>query len=186
MTRLCHRFWVVLVTAAASACVPPAMAPPATCNAVPANARLIAPLEQGRALVGSSSAVAHHDSISLTLEVPSRVNRGEPVPFELRVWNPTERQIRLDLSGNPPNADFVVTGPGGAAVWSRLHERARTLALMDEVLQPGEMRWFRASWGQEDNLGCPVDPGSYRVEGVLPTVPGSGRRTDPQTLTILP
>src|SRR5687767_15473323 len=56
----------------------------------------------------------------VTLEVPSRIGVGAPVPMRLRVRNTTSAPLDLYLRGREVTFDITVADSTGDAVWRRL------------------------------------------------------------------
>ena len=123
--------------------------------------------------------------LELRLEIPERVRPGEPVPMRLVLANRGDAPVEVELGGSPIAFDLVVTAPDGAEVWRRLRGRPVEAILQLRTVEPGGEIDFADRWDQRDDRGRPVEPGSYRVHGVLP-VPGSpeGWWTEARTLTI--
>lgn len=121
--------------------------------------------------------------VIVDLELPTSVQIGEAIPMILRAKNAGQDTIQLGLTGNPIAFNFIVTGPDGADVWSRLHGKHVPMILQIGIIAPGEALEFTHHWDQRDNAGRPVGPGIYRVRGVLPTEE-QRLSSETQTLTI--
>lgn len=109
------------------------------------------------------------DSLRLGLEVPSEATAGELVPITIRVENVSDRVLELHLRGRTIAFDLIVSDPGGAVVWRRLHEEVLPGILRLEPLGPGAALELSDRWDQRDNDGVPVPSGSYVVRGELLT-----------------
>jgi intracellular proteinase inhibitor BsuPI len=109
------------------------------------------------------------DSPTVSLEVPSEVTVGAPIPITLRVTNSTNRPLALYLRGRPAAFDLVVAKTDGTIVWRRLAGAVITMVLQVRTLAPGETLEFRDTWKQTTKAGVPVRPGDYVVTGELPT-----------------
>jgi hypothetical protein len=109
------------------------------------------------------------DSPTVSLEAPSEVTVGAPVPMTLRVTNPTSRPLTLYLRGRPVAFDLVVAQTDGTIVWHRLAGAVITMVLQVRTLAPGETLEFKDTWKQTTKAGRRVPPGDYVVTGELPT-----------------
>jgi len=107
--------------------------------------------------------------IVLQLSLPNESRVGSAVPLVLALRNTTALPLELGLQGRTIVFDVIVTGPSGSEIWSRLHGQFLPAILQLRVLQPGEVLELSDHWDQRDNAGRPVPPGSYQVQGVLPT-----------------
>lgn len=121
--------------------------------------------------------------IVLQLSLPGESRVDEPVPLVLRLTNTTALPLELGLQGRTIVFDVIVTGPNDSEIWSRLHGQSLSAILQLRVLQPGEVLELSARWDQRDNSGHPVPPGTYRVQGVLPTE-ARVMRSEPKSLLI--
>ncbi len=124
--------------------------------------------------------------IQLRLLAPARVVVGEPVPVTLRIENAGGRPATLYLQGRPPAFDITVHDASGRQVWRRLEGAIVAMVLGIRELAPGESLELEDIWRQTDAAGHPVPPGRYRLTGLLPGEPGSGLRSAPARLDILP
>lgn len=105
----------------------------------------------------------------LEIVVPSRVRPGEPVPIALRATNPGDRSLDLYLLGRTITFDIVVAAPDGRVVWRRLEGATVQQILQIRTLAPGETLELRDAWSQRTNAGAAATPGSYTVQGIIPT-----------------
>lgn len=121
----------------------------------------------------------------LEIVVPSSVHPGEPVPIALRVTNPGDRSLDLYLLGRTITFDIVVAAPGGRVVWRRLEGASVQQILQIRTLAPGETLELRDAWSQRTNAGAAAAPGSYTVQGIIPT-DAEPLRTAPRSLRITP
>lgn len=108
------------------------------------------------------------DSLRFTLAAPARVPPGRPVPIALRLTNTGRDTVMLHLLGREIAFDIVVRR-GGALVWRRLERQVIPQILQVRPLAPGETLELRDAWDQRTNAGAPAGPGSYTLQGVLPT-----------------
>lgn len=121
----------------------------------------------------------------LSLEVYSPVQLGEPVHLKLVVSNPGSRIIRLD---GRLTYDFIVTQADGTEVWRWSYRKVIESYLpLPKILGPNEeVEVAAAWWKQTDDVGKPVSPGAYWVQGVLYLGPKKKLETDPRRLIIMP
>jgi hypothetical protein len=124
-------------------------------------------------------------ALTIWLEVPAEVRAGEIVPLKLKLKNSSDRPVELTLGGRPAY-DFVVARPGGTEIWRWLHGQEIQAILEQKALSPGEELEFAAEWGQKDNTGTQVQPGSYFVRGILNLEPPQKLETEPKPLIVLP
>jgi len=117
--------------------------------------------------------------------LPDTVRLGEPVPITLRLTNPSQKSATVYLAGRPPAFDIVVTRTDGTPVWRRLKAAVISAILQVRVLAPGEALKFSETWRQQDDRGRAVQPGEYRVTGILPGDPPEEQRTRTGSLRIL-
>ena len=106
------------------------------------------------------------------LELPARVNVGEPVPMILRVRNGGTEPAELALTGRPIAFDIVVEQPDGTEIWTRLRGDAVSMLLQVTILQPGAAVEFTHRWDQRDTSGRAVRAGTYAVRGAVFTPDG--------------
>ena len=107
--------------------------------------------------------------LRLTLEAPSRVRQGVPVPLVFTVTNTGKTPVTLQLTGRTPTADFRVTDLHGRSIWSRLRGQIMLGALRLFPLDAGKSLSFRQAWDQRTDSGGRAPPGEYQVVGVLLT-----------------
>ena len=91
------------------------------------------------------------------------------MPITLRLTNGGERPLELHLLGRTIAFDIVIARADGAVVWRRLAGAAVQGILQIKTLAPGETLELKDLWRQRDDAGSPVAPGSYTLQGVLPT-----------------
>jgi hypothetical protein len=106
------------------------------------------------------------------LELPARVNVGEPVPMRLKVRNDGAEPAELALTGSPIAFDIVVEQLDGTEVWRRLRGDAVSMMLQVTILQPGQSLEFTHRWDQRDTSGRAVRAGTYTVGGSVSTPDG--------------
>jgi len=112
--------------------------------------------------------------LSLSLQVPSPVQAGEPVRLRLIAKNVTDSPVELGLWGPPDFCrDFTVSTADGGEVWRFLdtvqcHYFSR-ISFAAKTLGPGEELILEGEWDQTDTRGAPVAAGSYLVRGFLPS-----------------
>jgi hypothetical protein len=85
--------------------------------------------------------------------------------------------------------DFVVTGPEGHELWSRMHSvKVIPLILRERELSPYREFVFTDDWDLRDNRGRPVPPGRYTLHALLDadTMPYRMLKTPPRTLVVTP
>ncbi len=109
------------------------------------------------------------DSLGFELVVPAEVRVGEPVPITLRLTNASDRPLELHLLGRTIAFDISVARESGPEVWRRLEGAVIPGILRVEVLAPGQTLELRDVWRQRTGAGEPVGPGTYTVQGILPT-----------------
>jgi hypothetical protein len=141
-----------------------------------ADRRLSAASEEGSGTMQATSPVVE-------LLVPPKVGLGDTVEITLRLRNDGSRSLDLQLPGRPVAFDIIILGPDGTEVWRRLAQGMVSSALMLLRLPPGEARDFVAHWDQVGNDGRRAAPGTYRVQGILPTDKGVWS-TQPRQLLI--
>lgn len=144
---------------------------------------MTATLAPGRASVFPGAA---QPPLQLSLELPPRVRAGDPIPMRLVLRNHGFRAETVDL-GEPLTFDIVVFSLDGLEVWSRFETVFQPRILQTHAIGAGKSLVFVDAWKQRTNEGCPVAPGTYMVQGILPVagVPG-GWGTDLYMIAILP
>lgn len=105
----------------------------------------------------------------VTLQAPESVPTGTAIPITLHIENKNAEPLELYLRGREPTYDLIVTARDGDVVWRRLEKEVVPAILRLELLEPGQILYFRDSWNQRDNAGEPVPPGSYTVRGTVLT-----------------
>lgn len=118
------------------------------------------------------------DSLRFVLQAPPEARAGDPVPIVLRVTNPGTRPIELHLLGRDIVFDVVVTREDGSPIWRRLEHAVVPGILQVKVLAPGESLELHAEWRPT------AGPGTYVLQGVLPTDAPQPLRTPPVQLRI--
>jgi hypothetical protein len=108
------------------------------------------------------------DSLRFTVDAPTEVALGDPVPVVLRLVNGSSRRVEVHLRGRETVFDVVVRRATGEEVWRRLTGQSTMAILQLRAMAPGEALEFRATWDQRDATGRQVEPGEYRVQGELP------------------
>lgn len=125
--------------------------------------------------------------LHLRLEIDPVVRASEAVPMRLVLENRGDEPVDVELTGRPPAFDFRVLTGTGKEVWRRLDGVAISLILQPVTLEPGETLDFIHRWDQQDQVGRPVPPGSYRAQAILPVVePHDGWRTELVEFRIIP
>src|SRR5881296_2893568 len=117
------------------------------------------------------------DSLRFELVVPAEVREGAAVPIVLRLTNTREEPLELHLLGRTIAFDITVARADGRLVWRRLEGAAIHVILQIKLLAPGETLELRDVWRQRDSAGRPVGPGTYNVQGALPTEARAPLRT---------
>lgn len=128
--------------------------------------------------------VPQEDSLRFALLAPPEVRIGVPVPITLRLTNTGARPVELHLQGRDIVFDVVVTREDGAPVWRRLEHAVVPGILQVKVLAPGESLELRAQWRQQTSQGDAAGPGTYTLQGVLPTDDPQPLRTPPVRVRI--
>ena len=105
-------------------------------------------------------------AIEHSLEIVDQAPYGETVRMALRLRNVSDGPVSFSLGGRPPH-DFVVSTPDGDQVWHWKCGQIILLPLDSKTLEPGEQLELAGKWGQVDNRGEPVPPGTYLVRAVL-------------------
>jgi hypothetical protein len=119
------------------------------------------------------------DSLRLHLLAPAAARAGAPVPITIRVANGGGRPLELHLQGRGIAFDVVVKDEAGTVVWRRLEGAFIQGILQLKTLAPGESFDLDAAW-------TPTAPGTYTVEGVLPTDEPQPLRTPVARVTVTP
>ncbi|HEX7119075.1 MAG TPA: BsuPI-related putative proteinase inhibitor [Longimicrobiales bacterium] len=145
-------------------------------DAGPGPAGVPVPEDGSMALIG--------DSLRFTVHAPERVAPGEPVPIELRLENTAPDSVTLHLLGREIAFDILVRDAAGAVVWRRLEGAVIPQILQVRFLAPGETLTLRDAWPQRTNQDAPVPPGTYTVEGALPTDAPEPFRTGAATVRV--
>ena len=87
---------------------------------------------------------------------------GDSVRITMRVVNTGDETLELHLLGREIAYDIVVRDDAGLVVWRRLEGAFTQGILRLELLAPRQSFDLEATW-------VPTAPGTYRVEGILPT-----------------
>jgi len=123
------------------------------------------------------------DTLAVTLDAPDSVRAGEPVPVTISITNQSGRSLTLHLQGREIVFDVTVSREDGIPVWRRLAGAAVQAILRVEQLEAGGEIILRATWSQQDATGKPVRPGTYYLQGSVPT-DGDPLVTPPRELKI--
>jgi hypothetical protein len=138
--------------------------------AVPLLAAIVAPLLSCPAPDGRESMRGSvSDTLRLELEVPDEVQLGDPVLVVIRARNLTERVLSLHLLGTEIVYDILVWRMDGTLIYRRLEGQSVPMVLRIVTLEPREELTLRGTWNQRTSGGETVEPGSYRVQALLPT-----------------
>jgi hypothetical protein len=127
--------------------------------------------------------------LRLTLQAPAEVRPGGAVPMRLVARNAGTASLTLAMGDSASSFDFVVNGPDGRELWSRMHSvQAVPLILHERQLSPGREIVFTDQWDLRDNRGRAVPPGRYTLHALLDadTMPYRMLKTPPQTLVVTP
>ena len=135
----------------------------------------------GRSASGPDQVI---DSLAVELVVPDSVLAGVPVPITIRLRNTSEAPIDLRLMGREIVFNVVVTDSSGTVVWERLEGEHVMGILRLDTLGPGAVIELGAEWEQRASDDAPVPPGSYTVQGSVPTDQPEPLRTRAAVLRI--
>lgn len=127
--------------------------------------------------------------LRLTLQAPAQVRPEGVVLMRLAARNAGSVPLTLEMGDSASSFDFVVTGPDGRELWSRMHSvQAIPLVLEERELPPGREIVFTEEWDLRDNRGRPIPPGRYTLHALLDadTMPYRMLKTPPQTLVVTP
>lgn len=136
----------------------------------------------GRASPGCGTppvAVPAPDGVTVTLGVSRTVHAGEPVRFDLNVYNRTSRPIRYFRSGQ--EYDLWVEGPRGR-VWLWSDQEAQRAAfeayLARASLFPGQQHGRTVVWDQSHCVDSkkPLPSGRYVARAAWLALDDSGRK----------
>ena len=133
----------------------------------------------GAVLCGAALLVPSPMTITFAVVAPDSARRGETVPITLRLTNTGREPENLYLTGRTITFDIIVARGDGHVVWRRLEHVTGQQILQVKTLAPGESFELRDVWK------AGVEPGDYRVTGVLPT-DRDALRTAPVTIRIRP
>jgi hypothetical protein len=140
------------------------------------------------------------DSLTLELELPAQVTRGDSVPMSLLMRNTTARSLELSMGGRNDrgHARFFVLDTEGNVLRDSRYGYAMLAILMTERLAPGGVRRIFWMWDQRSNyLPFPyrderrdaeaLPPGTYCVYASLnvPGDPAAHPTTEMHTIRIL-
>jgi hypothetical protein len=144
------------------------------------------PGDSGQGLVTKRGRCQQELPLSLRIQSPRTVRRGEPVPIDLVLTNEGRHEViaSLDrsLADSQPAFALIITRLGGAPVWRRppdpglpvtkdVHgSRPRAAASgvqVDVRLGPGASYRLRERWRQEDVNGRRVSAGTYVIQGSI-------------------
>ena len=123
-------------------------------------------------------------AVDYSLEVGDRAAYGETVSMKLTLRNVSDGPVEFLTGGRPPH-DFVVSTPDGEQVWHWKCAKTILHPLDSQTLLPGEEMEFTGEWGQVDNRGEPVPPGTYLVRGVLDMEPPEMLVTEAHEVVII-
>jgi hypothetical protein len=123
----------------------------------------------GRPPVAGAVSAVPADSISFEILLARQVGAGQPVAITLRLTNRGATARQFYLLGRTITFDILVSRPDGQVVWQRLHGQLVPQILQVVTLEPGQRLDFTDTWAQRTNEGEPVGPGTFMVQGVLPT-----------------
>lgn len=103
------------------------------------------------------------ETLEVTLDLEGRVFfLGDPVALSLRVRNPKDAPVTLTWP-TAQRYDFVIER-GGRRLWIWSEGLAFAQVLVNQTLDPQGETIFREVWRT-------ADPGRYRAQGVLMSVP---------------
>ena len=108
-------------------------------------------------------------TLSLRLDVPSRVWQGERVPIVLTLANHgrTSQDFLLGVGMRRPHFDVTVSREDGSLVWRRLAGMTIAGVLKNLRLEPEGTMEFAHVWNQHGLDGSPVPSARYLVTGRL-------------------
>lgn len=127
--------------------------------------------------------------LRLALDAPAAVRAGAVVHMRLVARNEGTGPLTLKMGDSAFSFDFVVTGPEGRELWSRMHSvQVIPLILRERELSPSREIVFTDDWDLRDNRGRPVPPGRYTLHALLDadTMPYRMLKTPPRTLVVTP
>jgi hypothetical protein len=111
------------------------------------------------------------EALTLQLEVPPSVKRGDVVPIRVHLHNGTPRPVAVGF-GATQGFDVLVARVGQRAdsgsVWSplKMPSTASDVTITDP-LQPGRDTTFEVRWPVTDDQGHSVPVGRYRVRAFV-------------------
>lgn len=122
----------------------------------------------------------------VTLVAPTLASPGTPVPLRVQVRNETAAPLDLYLRGREVTFDILVSDASGDAVWSRLSGQVTQAILQLRTLAPGEVMEMTHTWDQKSQRGAQVQPGTYKIRGMIITDGQSRLESAPVTIEITP
>jgi hypothetical protein len=125
----------------------------------------------GKAQAARTWVPSPDEPITLKLEAPPSVRRGEEVPIRVIVRNGSQRPVAVGF-GQTTGFNVLVARAAGradsAAVWSLpVYFTATRGATVTDPLQPGRDTVFTATWPGIDDRAQFVPPGSYRIRATV-------------------
>src|SRR5688500_1161343 len=120
----------------------------------------------------------------VSLDVPTSMAAGAPVPIKIRVKNETAAPLDLYLRGRDVTFDITVADSTGDVVWRKLEGEVTQAILQLKTLAPGEVMELRHNWDQKSQRGQLVAPGRYTVRGSVLTDGQTTLDSPPATLEI--
>lgn len=121
--------------------------------------------------------------LTLVVELPDQVARGQAVPMKMVLRNTGDVPIDVVVASSS-GYDFWVAGPNGNLVRNRLGEVVAPLGPGSATLRPDDTLEFEWTWDQRDRDGEPVRSGTYQVVGMLDVDAGPDARSEPASVTI--
>lgn len=136
-------------------------------------------------LLGAVPGAVGDDTLRVSIDAPSAVAPGDPVPIVVRLANVSDRDLDLHLRGRTVAFDLIVAHTDGRVVWRRMEEQVVPAILRIEMLAPGDVLDLSDTWDQRSNAAVRVPPGDYVIRGEVWTE-GAPLRTDEKSLRIGP
>lgn len=105
-------------------------------------------------------------TLSLSLAANKTVySRGEQVEITLTVTNTAKHPVTLSFASSKQYDFVIIQGDHVIRRWSDGKMFAMVLTI--EILGPQETKRYQMFWDQTDRTGRLVQPGSYKVAGML-------------------